>query len=148
MKKIFCTLLLISILTHSAFTQIIPNDSLYKKQQWALDKIKLPDVWCKFTTGGVTADGDTIVVAVIDGSFYLNSDDLSFRKDGVDAYYDPPANLTGSDKPNDHGTSVARVIGAIGDNGIGTCGVNWDVKILPVRGSSSFSLNVQKNFFI
>ncbi len=32
-----------------------------------------------------------------------------------------------------HGTHVAGTIGAVGDNGIGTVGVNWNVKILPVK---------------
>lgn len=31
-----------------------------------------------------------------------------------------------------HGTHVAGIIGAVGNNGIGTAGVNWKVKILPV----------------
>lgn len=38
--------------------------------------------------------------------------------------------------PNDenfHGTHVAGIIGAVGNNGIGVCGVNWNVKILAVR---------------
>jgi subtilisin family serine protease/subtilisin-like proprotein convertase family protein len=38
--------------------------------------------------------------------------------------------------PNDiegHGTHVAGIIGAVGNNGIGIAGVNWNVSILPVR---------------
>ena len=32
-----------------------------------------------------------------------------------------------------HGTHVAGIIGAVGNNGLGITGVNWDVKIIPVR---------------
>ena len=32
-----------------------------------------------------------------------------------------------------HGTHIAGIIGAIGNNGIGVAGVNWNSKILPVR---------------
>ncbi|MFI4882640.1 MAG: S8 family serine peptidase [Phycisphaerales bacterium JB064] len=32
-----------------------------------------------------------------------------------------------------HGTSVAGTIGAVGNNGIGIAGVNWDVSILPIK---------------
>ena len=32
-----------------------------------------------------------------------------------------------------HGTGVAGMIGAVGNNGIGTSGVNWDVSILPMK---------------
>ena len=52
-----------------------PNDPLYP-QQWALSKINAPSVWEK-TTGGTTACGDTIVVAVLEQGFYdRTSDDL------------------------------------------------------------------------
>ena len=32
-----------------------------------------------------------------------------------------------------HGTAVAGTIGAVGNNGIGLSGVNWDVSILPIK---------------
>lgn len=32
-----------------------------------------------------------------------------------------------------HGTAVAGTIGAVGNNGIGISGVNWDVSILPIK---------------
>jgi len=34
---------------------------------------------------------------------------------------------------NDHGTHVAGIIGAIGNNGVGIAGVNWNVSLLPVK---------------
>jgi subtilisin family serine protease len=34
---------------------------------------------------------------------------------------------------NSHGTHVAGTIGAVGNNGIGITGVNWNVKIVPLR---------------
>ena len=37
------------------------------------------------------------------------------------------------DDENYHGTHVAGIIGAVGNNGIGVCGVNWNVKLLAVR---------------
>jgi subtilisin family serine protease len=36
-------------------------------------------------------------------------------------------------KYNGHGTHVAGIIGAVGDNGIGVTGVNWSTTILPVK---------------
>ncbi len=35
-----------------------------------------------------------------------------------------------------HGTAVAGCIGAVGNNGLGVAGVNWNVSILPVRVSN------------
>lgn len=45
----------------------------------------------------------------------------------------------GDNDPNDdaigggHGTAVAGTIGAVGNNGFGITGVNWDVSILPIK---------------
>ena len=51
---------------------ITPNDEHYDSEQWAPAKIQLPDVWDDYTTGGTTAGGDDIVIAVIDGGFDLS----------------------------------------------------------------------------
>ncbi len=37
-----------------------------------------------------------------------------------------------------HGTSVAGMIGADGNNGIGVAGVNWDISIIPIKISNEF----------
>jgi subtilisin family serine protease/subtilisin-like proprotein convertase family protein len=37
-----------------------------------------------------------------------------------------------------HGTAVAGVIGAVGDNGLGVVGVNWNVSILPMKIANDF----------
>lgn len=34
---------------------------------------------------------------------------------------------------NYHGTHVAGIVGAVGNNGIGVCGVCWNVSIMPIR---------------
>ena len=34
---------------------------------------------------------------------------------------------------NGHGTHVSGTIGAVGNNGIGVTGVNWHVKIMPLK---------------
>jgi hypothetical protein len=128
---------------------IEPNDPEYD-DQWGLEKIKLEDVWDTYTAGGTTADGDEIVIAIIDGGFNLAYSDLNYWKntneiagnsidddgngyvddyDGWNAFYS-----TGSVEPDNdlHGTLVAAVAGARGNNATGISGVNWNVKIMPV----------------
>ena len=34
---------------------------------------------------------------------------------------------------NDHGSHVAGTIGAVGNNGVGVVGVNWNVRLLPCK---------------
>ena len=140
----------------------MPDDPFFELQ-WALHNtgqnggtadadIDAPEAW-DFATGGITAHGDTIVIAIIDGGSDLNHEDLDFWKntseipgngidddtngfvddyDGWNAYVH-----SGYIPPNSHGVHVAGIAGARGDNGKGISGVNWNVKILPIAGEST-----------
>lgn len=137
--------------TNIQLRESIPDDPYYY-QQWAPAIMQLPQAWETFTTGGVTATGDTIVVAVIDGGADLSHEDLNFWKNKleipnngidddnngyVDDYHGWNAyGHNGNVGSDSHGTHVAGIIGAVGNNGIGVCGVNWNVKVMPVCGSS------------
>lgn len=123
--------------------------------------IDAPEAW-DITTGGLTAQGDSIVVAVVDGGFSLTHPDINFWKNyqeipgnGIDddgnGYIDDHNGWnsgTGTDTwtPASHGTHVAGTVGARGNNGIGVTGVNWNVKVMPVSygsgSGSSFEANV------
>ena len=50
---------------------------------------------------------------------------------GIDAVDDDSDPMAPSD--NSHGTHTAGIMGAVGDNGIGVTGVNWDVQIMALR---------------
>lgn len=142
----------------------LPNDPRIG-EQWPLKNTGqgggLPDAdidadeaW-DISTGGTTALGDEIVVAIIDGGSDLNHEDMNFWKnihevpnnsidddgngyiddyDGWNAY-----DHNGTIPQHNHGTHVGGIAGAIGNNGIGVSGVNWNVKVLPIAGSSSTS---------
>ena len=128
-----------------------PNDAYYK-QQWAPAMINLPRAWETYGTGGLTAAGDTIVVAVVDEGACLDHEDLSFWKNrheipgnGIDddgnGYVDDYDGWNAYDHngtiPNaTHGTHVTGIVGAIGNNGKGVCGVNWNVQVMPVASSA------------
>jgi subtilisin family serine protease len=137
--------------TNIVLREVIPDDPYYQSQ-WAPAIMSLPQAWEEFTTGGVTATGDTIVVAVIDGgcdwghedlNCYINTHEIpnnGIDDDGngyIDDYHGWNAyNHNGYVNSNNHGTHVSGIIGAVGDNGKGVCGVNWNVKVLPICGSS------------
>ncbi len=149
--------------------ELIPDDSLFT-DQWALRNegqsggvagadIDASLAW-DITTGGVTAHGDTIVVAIIDGGGFLSHEDLSHWKnrheipnnnidDDNNGYvddYDGWNAFTNSDQipTHDHGTHVAGITGAIGNNHIGVTGVNWNLKVLPIVASSTIESIVVK----
>jgi len=139
-----------------------PDDPSFP-DQWALKNtgqlngvvdadIDATDAW-DITTGGISSLGDTIIIAIIDDGFNLGHDDIDFWEN----YHEIPMNgidddnngfvddyrgwnaytSTGTIISKDHGTHVAGIAGAIGNNGLGVTGINWDAKILPVLGSST-----------
>ncbi|MEL6639156.1 MAG: S8/S53 family peptidase [Bacteroidota bacterium] len=140
------------LVLHAQFNHLLeyrglnPDDNRYD-EQWALRKIEAPDAW-EVTTGGRTSNGDTIVVAVMDGGCQLDHEDLvdnlwrnhgEIPDDEVDndgnGYTDDYFGLRLTDRtddhfPHNHGTRVAGIVGATGDNGIGITGVNWEVKLM------------------
>ena len=133
-----------------------PNDPLFS-QQWNMQKINAPSVW-DVTTGGLTACGDTIVVAVIDAGFQSDLLDLrdniwknkaEIPNNGLDddknGYIDDYQGLnTFTLKDNHttnvddngiaHGTACAGLIGASGNNNRLLAGVNWKIKLLLFSG--------------
>ncbi len=129
------------------FRDATPNDPLWP-EQWHLERIGLPGVW-DATTGGLTANGDEIVVAILDSGFDLAHEDIqgNIWENKLEALGQPNFDDDGNGFADDvngwnfiddspelrvtgHGTSVSGIIGANGNNGIGLSGVNWDVKMM------------------
>ncbi|MDY6802635.1 MAG: S8 family serine peptidase [Cyanobacteriota bacterium] len=101
---------------------------------------------------GVIPTGGNATVGVIDTGVDYNHPDLNdniwintdeIPNNGIDddnnGYIDDFRGwdfVNNDNNPMDghsHGTHVAGTIGAEGDNGIGVVGVNWDVKIMPLK---------------
>ena len=141
----------------------IPDDTQFD-QQWALHNIgqsggtedadiDAPEAW-DIANGGVTPLGDTIVVAIVDGGMMLTHVDIipnlwtnwgEIPDNGIDddnnGYIDDvhgwDAYASDGSIPSDgHGTHVAGIVGAKGNNGVSVTGVNWNVKLMPLAGSS------------
>ncbi|MEO0042763.1 MAG: hypothetical protein RL329_2211 [Bacteroidota bacterium] len=140
------------------FRATTPNDALFANQ-WHLRNtgandglanadIKATLAW-DITKGGLTMDGDTIVVAVIDQGVQVSHPDLQpniwinraeIPDNGldddhngyIDDYYGWNT-ATGTEQVDNnhwHGTQVAGLIGAVGNNQVGMTGVNWQVKVM------------------
>ncbi len=125
---------------------LTPNDDLYD-EQWNMDIIEASNVW-EETTGGSLIDGREIVVAVLDDGIDVTHPDFAnniwsnpneISGDGIDnddnGYIDDSQGLNiqeGNDLHPliDHGTKVAGIIAAKGNNSIGIAGINWNVKVL------------------
>ncbi len=123
-----------------------PNDENFPLQ-WGLEFIGLDKFW-ETNTGGMTENGDTIVVAVLDEGFDISHEDLSenvwinraeIPDDDIDndnnGYVDDIHGWnfienTPRHAISQHGQSVAGIIGARGNNGIGVTGINWNIKLM------------------
>lgn len=140
-----------------------PNDPLFTDQWQYINPggnggvigadIDADSAWA-ITTGGLTLSGDEIVVCIIDDGIQENHPDWGDNiwvnehevANGIDTdgngYIDDVKGWNADDN-NDvigggfagfHGTPVAGIVGAKGNNGVGVAGVNWDVKLMIVVG--------------
>ena len=147
---------------HFVTSRATPNDALYE-EQWHHLNVLLngnpeadldSDLAWDISTGGLTPQGDTIVLAVIDNGIDLSHPDLQDRiwknhnevpdngvDDDMNGYVDDYFGYNTIEENGDvaggagHGTSVAGIIGAAGNNGIGVTGINWDSKLMIIRNN-------------
>ncbi len=140
---------------------VTPNDPYYTNYLWGLHNtgqtiggstgtvdadIDAPEAW------DISTGSSTVVVAVIDTGVNYNHPDLSANiwtnpgeiagngiDDDLNGYIDDVhgwnfvSNTSNPADDHGHGTHVSGTIGAVGNNGVGVTGVNWNVKIMPLK---------------
>ncbi len=128
----------------------LPNDPNFNMQthlqDGALGNINMTDAW-DITTGDVNR-----VVGILDSgidtdhidlanNIWINTDEIpndSLDNDG-NGYTDDYLGWNFVDNTNivedslRHGTFVAGIIGAVGNNGIGITGINWNIKMMALK---------------
>ena len=138
--------------------QLLPNDPMYK-DQWYLKKINIENAW-DISTGSSTVYVAVLDTGVdynhpdLKNNIWLNLGEttgIDSNKNGLDdgcenntdddgnGYVDDCYGFNavsgkGSALDDDgHGTHVAGEIGAVGNNGNGIAGINWNIKIIPCK---------------
>ncbi|MDE3057522.1 MAG: S8 family serine peptidase, partial [Bacteroidota bacterium] len=130
----------------NAITVVTPNDPLYP-QQYYIPAVHADAVWDSTT-------GDTSqIIAFLDTGIDWHHPDLAdniwtnaAEADGVpgadddgDGFVDDVHGWDFINNDNDpmddnsHGTHVAGIAAAVGNNGIGIAGVDWHAKIMPIK---------------
>ncbi len=153
-KKITLILILSSFFATSALASVLPND-LYYPNQWYLSKISANKAWSKINSS------PDVIIAVIDSGVDIDHPDLvnniwqnknEIAGTGVDndgnGFID---DINGWDFVNNvsdprpkfldkwtesgasHGTLVAGIIAASGNNEIGIAGISWKAQIMPLK---------------
>jgi subtilisin family serine protease len=120
-----------------------PNDPSFG-QLYGLVKIGAPQAW------DIQKGSTSVVVGVIDEGIDISHPDLqaniwtnpapgSIPGFTGDAHGYDFINNTGTFPGEDHATHVAGTIGAVGNNGQGVVGVNWNVSLMSLRFLSASS---------
>lgn len=108
---------------------LVPNDADYAGYQYAPQLIGLPSAW------DVTRGSASVKVAVVDTG--INGLHEDFASGQVLAGYNEVAGASIAAGANSddagHGTHVAGIVGAVGDNGKGVAGAAWNTKLMPVK---------------
>ncbi len=117
---------------------LIPNDS-YWPSQWDKSKINTPLAWDSNT------GSNTVIVGVADTGVDCTHEDLTANCVSGWNFYDNNSNAA---DVYGHGTAVAGIIGAAGNNARGVAGTVWNSKIMPLRvsgtsGSATYSAIAQ-----
>ena len=148
------SIILIFLASANSVSAIVPSD-LYYDEQWYLKKINASEAW------NITSQSPDTVIAVIDSgvdidhpdleeNIWLNTDEIPDNgiDDDKNGYIDDVngwdfVNDTSDPRPkfekdfNDdginHGTLVAGIIAAQGDNAAGIAGITWRAKIMPLK---------------
>lgn len=108
-----------------------PNDP-YWRQSWSQVVLRMPEVWARST------GSPDVVIAMVDSGVNPAIADLA-------GALVPGWDFTRGDAvPRDtigHGTQVASVIAARGNNGIGIAGYCWGCRLMPVRVTEDGAAN-------
>ncbi|MDF1496524.1 MAG: S8 family serine peptidase [Patescibacteria group bacterium] len=134
--------------------RMVINDT-FQKNQWYLDAINAYEAWAV----APTSSPRDIIVAVVDGGFDDSHPDLKGslwedpdepidgKDNDADGYVDdangwnyvndssdirPVGNIDKDNGAWEHGTIVASLISARGNDNIGMAGMAWNVKIMPL----------------
>lgn len=123
------------------------------------------DLAWDYATGGLTEMGDTIVICIIDDGLEINHEDLkpnlwyNYRElpgnlvdDDQNGYIDDYRGwntYTGNDQfsQGKHGTAVTGLAAARGNNGVGICGISWNVKIMFIAGGGDEANAIESYFY-
>lgn len=110
----------------SSASALAAVDDPQRAEQWYLDAINAEGAW-----DSARAEG-SVAVGVLDTGVRLDHEDLADNVVSDYAWDAVAEEPMGPEDARDHGTRVAGIIAATADNGVGTAGVSWNARVVPV----------------
>ena len=126
-----------------------PNDPLFDPNQWYLKDINVPQAW------DITTGSSQVIIAILDDGMDLKHEDLKgalpsntgeFPNNGIDDdrngwkddvngwnFHDDNNDPSPGYLLDDHGTQVAGLAAATGNNGKGIAGCAFGCKLMPLK---------------
>ena len=103
--------------------ETMPSDT-YVNRQWAISNIDLDDAW------DITTGSSNVMVGILDTGIFYSNNDLTDA-----CNHNLHRDFTGDGLFDElgHGTQVAGVVGAKGNNGEEICGTCWNVKLVSLK---------------
>jgi len=130
-----------------SYNGMIPNpDNNLAGTPYAAN-INFQEAWDFLSTFDIENSYDSIEIAVVDTGIDYNHPDLIANipidkgRNFIGDSENIPANFANPMDYHGHGTRVAGIIGARGNNGIGITGVNWRAKLVAVKVFDSWMGN-------
>ena len=119
-----------AVATNDTFFTADPND---ENLQWYLAKTGITDAW------DYSRSAADVTIAVVDTGIHASHVELNDGRviAGYDILTGQPIPANSDSDDNGHGTAVAGVIGAIPNNDKGIAGIDWRIKIMPVKALSA-----------
>lgn len=126
-----------------AATNQFPNDPLFVGQDY-MTRIKAPRLWSQYLQGPSTfyASCQKIRVVIIDSGIQASHPDLPPISLDSRTFFpgqDPLTDPSTTTYPQGHGTLVAGIIGARGNNSLGIAGINWTADLISFQIYKSIS---------
>ena len=113
---------------HIYRTTLAPDDPYYESRQYCHQRMDSQGAW------DVTTGSPGVVVAIVDTGVNGTHQEFSGRMvAGYDYINNRPLMGTEDSDGAGHGTHVAGIVAATGNNGIGVAGLDWQCGIMPVK---------------
>jgi subtilisin family serine protease len=131
-----------AVLRNFAIT-VFPNDPYFENgAQWGLHNtgqlggtndadIDAPEAW------GLSTGDNSVIVAIVDTGIDHDHVEFSGRLVTGRHFFNNGQEDGNTDDDNGHGTHVAGIAAATGNNGDGVAGVAWGVRVMPVKALDS-----------